>query len=743
VPGRVVVGLLVSQAKLNAVLAGKRDTVYCRYARYAREAKVTLLFFSAGGVNAEAGTVSGYRHRCRAGAPCEWLPVRRPFPAVIYDRCFGQSGRVEAAAVRTIAGDRGATVVNHLPKITKLQAFEALHGAPDVAAYLPYTVPLTADSLAQALKERDDLYIKPDALYKGQGIYRLTRRGSDWLIRTREEWGNASKWAACRCEARRALRRRLEPDTTYLIQEGLPLATYLGARFDFRSLVQKDGRGRWTVSAVVARLAPVGSVITSPRSGGQVASTGRVLRHAFGERWKQVLADLKAASLAIARRIDEGLGPCTELGLDMAVLQDGAVKLIEVNGKPLRVSLERLEDPLVRERINRLPIHHAAGLAGARPLRRKPQDAVRPVFGMLLSGDVLALLHGPMRERYQRLQHEALEAGLQPLCFAIDGVDIRTGRVVGWADQEGQWSPVTTEIPDVIYHRATYPTREERQRVSALLRELEVQHGTTLLNSANSISKSLVTEALGFFPDTADLAPASVPYSGNDSLWAMIDAHHGVIVKKDHGSHGSDVLAVGPVAGGWEVRGSAGGKPVAEVFGQFNMLADFLALVQEGEPWIIQQRIGLPQIDDRPFDLRAILQKDGRGLWQVPLLLVRHARPGSIAANMSQGATPHLPEAFLAQFGRQVPGCARMVETASRAALQTAAALESRFGRLGELGIDIGLDREGRPWIFEANTKPLHPMVPGMWERLTLLPCRYAAHLAARARRGRQTGLPL
>jgi hypothetical protein len=738
-----VVGLLVSEAKLSAVLAGRRDTVYCRYARYAREVGSTLVVFAISGVHREEMTVSGYVHRCGWGTACTWSPLQVPFPAVVYDRCFGKAGRAEAAQIREIAHAWGAVVVNHLPKITKLQTFESLQEVPEVAAYLPLTVRLTPESLASALADHDDLYVKPDALYKGKGIYRLKRTRTGWLIQTREDWGNAEWEIPVAADAQRALERMLDPEDTYLIQEGLQLATYLGSRFDFRSLVQKDGRGHWTVSGLVARLAPVGSVITSPRSGGQTAPADRVLRHAFPERWEAILALLQQASLTLAERIDDRLGPCTELGLDMAVLQDGSVKMIEANGKPLRVSLERLKDPVVRERIHRFPIHHTAFLAGAGALALGPQAEVGnpPGFGILLGTDMVSLLHGRMRERYQRMYRDGLVAGVRPIFFTIEGVGADSPEVEGWVERSGEWVQVRTPIPDVIWHRATYASFERRYNALGLLWQLQKVHGVTLLNGVNSVSKSQVYEALSFFPGTAHLTPASMLLAGRESLLQMLETHQGVFVKKDHGSHGSDVLCVLNTGDGWEVRGSARGTAVEEIFADLDQLTDFLSLVQGGQPWVVQQRIDIPKVANRPFDLRAVLQKDGRGEWKVPLLLVRQARPGSVAANMSQGGTPYLPEIFLAEYGAHLPGLAGMVQTATHAALLTAEALEARFGSLGELGVDIGLDQEGRPWIFEANTKPLHPMLPGVWERLTRLPSDYAVYLAARARRGRYTDL--
>lgn len=33
-------------------------------------------------------------------------------------------------------------------------------------------------------------------------------------------------------------------------------------------------------------------------------------------------------------------------------------------------------------------------------------------------------------------------------------------------------------------------------------------------------------------------------------------------------------------------------------------------------------------------------------------------------------------------------------------------ALEERYGRLGELGIDYGIDRDGNIWLLEVNSRP-------------------------------------
>jgi D-alanine-D-alanine ligase-like ATP-grasp enzyme len=53
----------------------------------------------------------------------------------------------------------------------------------------------------------------------------------------------------------------------------------------------------------------------------------------------------------------------------------------------------------------------------------------------------------------------------------------------------------------------------------------------------------------------------------------------------------------------------------------------------------------------------------------------------------------------------------------------TAEVLERRFPGLKELGIDVGLDWMGKPWIFEVNTRPYFRMFskirnPSMYRRI-------------------------
>lgn len=365
-----------------------------------------------------------------------------------------------------------------------------------------------------------------------------------------------------------------------------------------------------------------------------------------------------------------------------------------------------------------------------------------PLVAVLLSGKMLTeLRQGGGLERYLRMAREARAAGALLILCGAHGFDLDQNRVTGLVMRNRVWQEACLPLPDVIYHRATYAQPQERKRVKQLLHELTKVRGVSLINSASSFGKAQVHDALSFFRETEALAPESCSLTGCSQIAAMLARHAICFMKAEHGSHGNEVVRISRQEEGWEVRGRLARRPVKEQFANQEQLCKFLLLVAGNGTWVLQQGIALPEVNGQVFDLRAVAQKDGHGNWEVPLVLARLARKGQVAANMSRGGLPFLPADFLQQHGQHFPYLSEMEATASEVARRVALALESRYGHLGEVGVDLGFDREGRPWVFEANAKPLHPQVDGMALPLERLPFRYAVLLAQRSWRGRHCGL--
>jgi glutathione synthase/RimK-type ligase-like ATP-grasp enzyme len=137
----------------------------------------------------------------------------------------------------------------------------------------------------------------------------------------------------------------------------------------------------------------------------------------------------------------------------------------------------------------------------------------------------------------------------------------------------------------------------------------------------------------------------------------------------------------------------------------------FLARLTERRRYLIQPYLRLyTQEAQAPetalaFDVRALVQKDGRGRWRLTGLAVRQGQPGSLTSNLHGGGRAVAARPFLARHYGDAAS-KNLVETLVCLSAKIPPILETHYGRLVELGIDFGIDRDGRIWILEVNSKP-------------------------------------
>ncbi|HEY8394909.1 MAG TPA: YheC/YheD family protein, partial [Thermaerobacter sp.] len=297
-------------------------------------------------------------------------------------------------------------------------------------------------------------------------------------------------------------------------------------------------------------------------------------------------------------------------------------------------------------------------------------------------------------------------------------------------------------LPDVIYNRATYPNLRRRARARRLRERMMELDRIPFVNTASGFPKWETYEALRFFAETRDLVPDAIRFGSKDSFARFLRRHRLAFLKENGGSGGAHVLRIVAVGGGWRVEGRSGRYRIRQRFSDPDELHAFLARLTRQGDWVLQEGVPLPRLRGRPWDVRLEAKKDENGEWQVPFIFIRWGHPEAVVTNEAQGGDTFLLSDFLARFGG-IRELANLEATATRVGRLVALVLEARFGMQGEIGVDFGLDPQGRPRIFEANAKSTHTPVPGQTVPQARWPLRYAVWLAGRAWAGQETGLPL
>ncbi|MGG6310155.1 YheC/YheD family protein [Paenibacillus macerans] len=212
-------------------------------------------------------------------------------------------------------------------------------------------------------------------------------------------------------------------------------------------------------------------------------------------------------------------------------------------------------------------------------------------------------------------------------------------------------------------------------------------------------NKWLKTEALLSNADVAAHIPQTRLY-GADSLRGMLHQFGMVVIKPLRGGGGYGVIKV-TYAGGVYAFTYMSRR---YAFSGFHAMFRALNRVKVRRKYMIQQGIHLARIAGRPIDYRVKVVKDN-GAWVYRSMVGRLARPGLFVTNLCKGGTMlSAREGLSRSLSRKVSGRKRgEMRSLTNTCIHI---LESRFPGIGELGFDYGVDRNGKIWIFEVNTRP-------------------------------------
>lgn len=326
------------------------------------------------------------------------------------------------------------------------------------------------------------------------------------------------------------------------------------------------------------------------------------------------------------------------------------------------------------------------------------------------------------------LMRHAGKLGLLALVVTPDGVQPGKDWVEGYILSGRRWARTRYPIPDVVYDRIqsrSWERRPSAQRAKQFLRSRpDVEYFNEGFFDKWALHLKMSThEALArYLPDTRQL-------TGPQSLKAFLEEHGSTFLKPTEGSQGKGIVRVRKVDGLYEWR--QGGR--CRRTSRFDTLYQGIAKIQRRKRYIMQPDLRLATVGGSPFDVRILMQKDGTGTWKRTKIYVRVAPKGRLTSNLSRGGTAMgLGWVLRTRFGR---ARRRVRAGIHRAAHEIAQALDEVLDNpLGELGLDLGVDRRGRIWLIEVNAKPFRKVFDAGPKRRVFLsfrrPMAYARYLA-------------
>jgi hypothetical protein len=212
-------------------------------------------------------------------------------------------------------------------------------------------------------------------------------------------------------------------------------------------------------------------------------------------------------------------------------------------------------------------------------------------------------------------------------------------------------------------------------------------------------SKWAKTAILLSHPSIAPHIPPTKRFTANH-LRSMLDTHQMVVVKPVVGAGGHGVIKVTRNEGGYAYTYYAQTKR----FASFGALVAALNKKRKGRAYLIQKGIHLATVDGKPIDYRVKYVKTEKG-WVYRAIVGRIAKKGLFVTNLCRGGT----------LVTAAQGISRSLSSGSVAekkgkmrelTVLSTGVLEAKYPGIGQLGFDYGIDKSGKIWIFEVNTRP-------------------------------------
>lgn len=275
----------------------------------------------------------------------------------------------------------------------------------------------------------------------------------------------------------------------------------------------------------------------------------------------------------------------------------------------------------------------------------------------------------------------------------------------GYYFNDDTWVPAALPLPDVIYNRIHSRKLEYSPSFKRFRSQLE-QLGIPLFND-RFLSKWDVYQLVSNDDQLISRLPETKIFS-KENLYDFVQTYETVFLKPVHGSQGRNIIKITRESAElFSLKSSLSHweKNPEKLF-QLSELYPFVQPLLRGRIYVIQQGIPFLTYETRAVDFRVLCHKNSNHHWGITSIIARIGGNEEFVSNLARGGSSMKPLTVL-QAGLTKKGAYEALAQIKALSLAIAEAVSiSEPGITGELGIDIGVDLDGTPWLIEVNSKP-------------------------------------
>lgn len=291
----------------------------------------------------------------------------------------------------------------------------------------------------------------------------------------------------------------------------------------------------------------------------------------------------------------------------------------------------------------------------------------------------------------------------QVVAFSLEGINRDNKMIKGYLYNQGMWNSSTFSMPDSIINRI-YLNRKWEGFFRKII-------GRRMINNF-TLNKWEMYKRLSTNSKLKKHLPITRLVTSPKDIFDFLGQYNEGIIKPVIGSCGKGIFKVSKHAEIFKVDSSLLQKEKKNsLYLNREEVEDFFKPICTMRKYIVQQVIDL-YVGNSPIDFRLIMVKNGLEQWTDLGLIARKGSRNGIVSNIGFVRSGNLAFQNLLSISEyKAIEIRKMMTQVSLDAAKEMETYRKRNGNLGNLGIDLGVDKNQHLWIIEINQRnPGHRM---------------------------------
>jgi hypothetical protein len=293
--------------------------------------------------------------------------------------------------------------------------------------------------------------------------------------------------------------------------------------------------------------------------------------------------------------------------------------------------------------------------------------------------------------------------------FSVKDVDYEGQRINGtyYNYKKELWEQRLFPFPDILNDRGGGVLKSQLATTGQIRKVLDSNKAVRRLNPKYIFDKWEIHNELSKCEEIVQHLPQTVLYENSKNLSRMLEKYSLLYIKDSYGNRGLGVSRVSKLSDGTYKLSYVNSDIHEYHFDTFKGLVRKINILFRNKKTIIQSAIDVIKIDNGNVDMRATVQRNGKGELEIVAYPVRLGKEGAPITSTRSGSEVYTFENFFEKFLKYNPSQIKeLMYKVDRFLLSCYRRIEDLYGEFGEIGIDFAIDNQGKIWFIECNAKP-------------------------------------